>query len=63
MQIFTNTPCTPKTHKQSMTTMMNIVSVIQSIETNDQRNKMVETQISILVGCFWVFIHDIQTSI
>jgi hypothetical protein len=63
MQNFTNTRCTPKIHKQSMTTMMNIVSVIQSIETNHQRNKMVETQISILVGCFWVFIHDIRTSI
>jgi hypothetical protein len=30
-----------------MTTMMNTISVIQSIKTNHQRNKMVETQINI----------------
>ncbi len=42
---------------------MNIIKVIQSIETNHQRNKMVETKISILIGCFWVFIRDIQSFI
>jgi hypothetical protein len=46
-----------------MTIMMNTINVIQSIETNHQRNKMVETKINILIGCFWVFICDIQSFI
>jgi len=63
MQSFTNTLSTPKTRKQKHDDHNEHCKCHPKyIESNHQKNKMVETQIGMLLGCSWVFTRDMWGS-
>lgn len=62
MQSFTNTLSNPKTCKQKHDNHNEQCKYPKYIESKHQKNKMVETQIGMLLGCSWVFTHDMWGS-